>query len=82
MKDFQNNHLKLCYKIEKMIRIIVIIITLAALLFVLILLFSKRQKPWDQMTEEEKKNKKILVGSGITVFLAGLITALFLGKKK
>jgi hypothetical protein len=65
-----------------MIRIIAIVAAIAALLFVLYLIFNKKQKPWNQMTEEEQKNKKILVAGGITVFLAGLIAALFLGKKK
>ena len=64
-----------------MIRIIAILVSLAALCFVLILLFSKKQKPWNEMTEKEKKKKKILIASGTTVFLAGIITALLLGKK-
>jgi hypothetical protein len=65
-----------------MIRTIVILISLTALIFVLVLIFSKKQKPWDQMTEKEQKKKKILIASGTTVFLAGIITAFLLGKKK
>jgi hypothetical protein len=65
-----------------MIRLIAILVSLAALSLVLFLLFSKRQKPWNEMTENEQKKKKILIASGTTVFLAGLIAALFLGKKK
>jgi len=65
-----------------MIRIIAILISLVALSFVLSLLFSNRQKPWNEMTEKEQKKKKIMIASGSTVFLAGIITALFLGKKK
>jgi Na+/H+ antiporter NhaD/arsenite permease-like protein len=65
-----------------MIRIIVIAISLAALSFVIFLLFSKKQKPWNEMTEKEQKKKKIMIASGTTVFLAGIITALLLGKKK
>lgn len=64
-----------------MFRIIAIIISLAALVFVLVLLFSKKQKPWNTLTENEKKNKKIMIASGTTVFLAGIITAFLLGKK-
>jgi Na+/H+ antiporter NhaD/arsenite permease-like protein len=64
-----------------MIRILVILITLAALSFVLVLLFSKKQKPWNEMTEKEKNKKKIMIASGTTVFLAGVITTLLLGKK-
>jgi hypothetical protein len=65
-----------------MVRIIVIVITLAALMLVLYLLFSKKQKPWHEMTAYEKNRKKALVAGGLTVFAAGIITALILGKKK
>jgi len=65
-----------------MIKIIAIIISLAGLSLVLYLLFSKMQKPWDEMTDKEKKEKKIMIASGTTVFLAGLIAALLTGKKK
>ena len=65
-----------------MVKIVAISISLAALIFMIFLLFDKKQKPWDLMTEDEKKKKKILVASGITVFLAGLITAILLSKKK
>jgi uncharacterized membrane protein YfcA len=64
-----------------MIRLIAILISLAGLSFVLYLLFSKNQKPWHEMTEKEQKKKRIMIASGTTVFLAGLIAALFLGKK-
>jgi len=64
-----------------MIRIIVFSISLSALAFVLYLLFNKRQKPWNEMTENEQKTKKIMLAGGTTVFLAGLIATYFLGKK-
>ena len=65
-----------------MIKLIAIVISLSGLGFVLYLLFNKRQKLWNEMTEQEKKKKKIMIASGTTVFLAGLITALLIGKKK
>jgi hypothetical protein len=65
-----------------MIRIVVILISVAASIFVLFLVFSKRQKPWNEMTEDEKKRKKLMIAGGTSVFLAGIITALLLGKKK
>jgi preprotein translocase subunit YajC len=65
-----------------MVRIIIIFVSLIALSMVLILLFSKKQKPWNEMTDNEKRNKKILIASGTTVFLAGLIASLLLRKKK
>jgi hypothetical protein len=64
-----------------MIRIIVILITLAALIFV-ILLLTKNQKPWNEMTGKEQRKKKIMIASGTSVFLAGLIATFLLGKKK
>lgn len=64
------------------IRIIAILIALAGLAFVIYLLFGKNQKPWDQMTEDEQKRKKTLVAGGIIVFLAGILSAIFLGRKK
>jgi len=65
-----------------MIKIIAIIISLVGLSVVLYLLFSKNQKPWDEMTDKEQKKKKLMIASGTTVFLAGLIAALLTGKKK
>ncbi len=65
-----------------MIRIIAIVVSVAALGLVAWLLFSKGQRPWDQLTEEEKRKKKIMVASGFTVMIAGIITALLAGKKK
>jgi uncharacterized membrane protein YfcA len=65
-----------------MIKLIAILISLAGLSLVLYLLFSKSQKPWNEMTEKEQNKKKIMIASGTTVFLAGLMASLFLGKKK
>jgi hypothetical protein len=62
--------------------IIVILISLSGLGLVLYLLFSKKQKPWDQMTNEEQNRKKVLMAGGLTVFIAGIISAIMIGKKK
>lgn len=62
--------------------VIVIVITLAALAFVLYLLFSRKQKPWDQMSQDERNRKKVLVAGGLTVFIAGIISAIMMTKKK
>jgi hypothetical protein len=64
------------------IRIIAIVIALSALGMVIYLMSGKNQKPWDQMTDDEQKRKKTLVTGGIIVFLTGLLTAIFVGKKK
>jgi hypothetical protein len=65
-----------------MTQLIALIVSMAGLGLVLYLLFSKRQKPWNEMTESEQKKKKILIASGTTIFLTGLLASLFLGKKK
>lgn len=65
-----------------MIRIIAILVSAAGLSLVLYMLFSKKQKPWNEMTEREQSKKKIMIASGTTVFLAGLLAALIIRKKK
>jgi len=65
-----------------MLRIIFILISIGALSFVLYLLLNRRQKPWHEMSQDEKNRKKIAVAGGTMVFLAGLIAAIFMGKKK
>ena len=64
------------------IRIIAIVVAIAALGMVLWLIFGKGQKSWDEMSDTEQQRKKTLVTGGILVFLAGLLSAIFLGKKK
>lgn len=64
------------------IKIVAIIVALAALGMVLWLIFGKGQKSWDEMSDNEQKRKKTLVTGGILVFLAGLLAAIFMGKKK
>lgn len=66
-----------------MIRIIIpAAFSIIAIGFVLWLLFNKRQKPWEEMSNDERKKKKIMLFSGLAVFIAGLATALVLGKKE
>jgi uncharacterized membrane protein YfcA len=65
-----------------MVRIIAILVALAALLLIVYLVFSKNQRPWNELTAQEQNKKKLLVAGGISVFLAGIITALLAGKKK
>ncbi len=65
-----------------MAQLIAFIVSMVGLSLVLYLLFNKRQKTWNELTETEQKKKKILIASGTTVFLAGLLASLFLGKKK
>jgi len=34
---------------------------------------GQKQKPWSELTEEEKKRKKILIGAGIIVLVLGVL---------
>ena len=66
-----------------MIRIIIpAAFSIIALGFVLWLLFNKRQKPWEEMSTDERKKKKVMLFSGLAVFIAGLAIALVIGKKE
>jgi NADH:ubiquinone oxidoreductase subunit 6 (subunit J) len=65
-----------------MIRIIALAVAAIALILVVIMLFGKSQKPWNEMTNDEQKRKKVLVAGSLGLFIAGLITALLTGKKK
>ena len=38
---------------------------------------GKKQKPWSELTEEEKKNRKIAIGAGIVTLLLGIIVFLW-----
>lgn len=38
---------------------------------------GKNQKPWSELTEEEKKNRKILIGVGCISFVLGVIVFLW-----
>ncbi|MCK5301109.1 MAG: hypothetical protein KAJ21_04325 [Thermoplasmatales archaeon] len=39
---------------------------------------GKKQKPWSELTEEEKKYKKIIIGVGVIILLIGFIVNLWL----
>ena len=38
---------------------------------------GKKQKPWSELTEEEKKQRKLLIGIGVIILLIGFITGLW-----
>jgi uncharacterized BrkB/YihY/UPF0761 family membrane protein len=42
------------------------------------IIIGKKQKPWSELTEEEKKFKKIVVGIGIIILLIGFIANLWI----
>ena len=38
---------------------------------------GKKQKPWSELTEEEKKYMRIIIGAGIIILLIGVIVNLW-----
>ena len=38
---------------------------------------GKKQKPWSEMTEEEKRTRKIAIGMGLIALIFGVITGLW-----
>ena len=38
---------------------------------------GKKQKPWYELTDEEKRKRKVLIGSGIIILVFGLLTGLW-----
>ncbi len=38
---------------------------------------GKKQKPWSEMTEEEKRIRKIVIGVGIIILIFGVIAGLW-----
>ncbi|MCK5029898.1 MAG: hypothetical protein KAR64_00375 [Thermoplasmatales archaeon] len=41
------------------------------------IIIGKNQKPWSELTDEEKRNRKILIGVGSTIFIIGVIVFLW-----
>ena len=42
------------------------------------IIVGKKQKPWSELTEEEKKIRKIVIGVGSIILLLGIIVFLWL----
>lgn len=38
---------------------------------------GKKQKPWSELTEEEKKYMRIIIGAGVIILLIGVIVNLW-----
>ena len=34
---------------------------------------GRKQKPWSELSKDEKRNKKIIIGIGVIILLIGLI---------
>ena len=40
------------------------------------IVIGKKQKPWSELTDEEKRQKKILIGAGIIILVFGVFAGL------
>ena len=41
------------------------------------IIVGKKQKPWSELTEEERRQRKILIGAGIIILIIGFLTGLW-----
>jgi len=42
------------------------------------IIIGKKQKPWSELTEKEKKSRKIAIGAGSVILVVGIILFLWL----
>ncbi len=54
---------------------ILVYITPILPVLLLVLFFSKKQKPWSELSQKERKNKVIVIIAGILLFVSGMIIA-------
>jgi hypothetical protein len=41
------------------------------------IVIGKKQKPWSELTDEEKKHRKILIGAGVIILVFGVLAGLW-----
>jgi len=41
------------------------------------IIIGKKQKPWSELTDEEKRQRKILIGAGLIILIIGFLTGLW-----
>ncbi|KYK29771.1 hypothetical protein AYK20_00105 [Thermoplasmatales archaeon SG8-52-1] len=41
------------------------------------IIIGKKQKPWSELTEEEKRQRKVLIGTGLIILLIGFFAGLW-----
>ena len=41
------------------------------------IIIGKKQKPWSELTEEEKRHRKIIIGAGVIILIFGALTGLW-----
>ena len=38
---------------------------------------GKKQKPWSELTDEERRQRKLLIGAGLIILIIGFLTGLW-----
>lgn len=41
------------------------------------IVIGKKQKPWSELTDKEKRHRKILIGSGVIILVFGVFAGLW-----
>ena len=41
------------------------------------IIIGKNQKPWSELTEEEKRQRKMLIGAGMIILIFGVLVGLW-----
>jgi hypothetical protein len=41
------------------------------------IIIGKKQKPWSELTDEERRQRKLLIGAGIIILTIGFLTGLW-----
>jgi len=41
------------------------------------IIIGKKQKPWSELTDEERIKRKILIGAGLIILIIGFITGIW-----
>jgi hypothetical protein len=41
------------------------------------IIIGKKQKPWSELTDEERRQRKLLIGAGVIILIIGFFTGLW-----
>jgi len=41
------------------------------------IIIGKKQKPWSELTDEERRQRKILIGAGFIILIIGFLTGIW-----
>ena len=41
------------------------------------MVIGRKQKPWHELTDEEKRTRKLLIGAGVVILIFGVLTGIW-----